>query len=119
MAEDVASAGRPLSGTLSTRGPTGVTRCQIHRRRRRVVLYGTFRTERILMRLLGPDAYSTKSQDCLLPHHRTIERGRTRRLMIAQDTGSASLDRRAPISTGAPAMTPVASAVAFAIRVGS
>jgi hypothetical protein len=39
--------------------------------------------------------------------------------MIAQDTGSASLDRRAPISTGAPPMTPVASAVAFAIRVGS
>ena len=42
------------------------------------------------------------------------------RLMIAQDTGSAIVGpARASISTGGPAMTPVASPVAFTIGVGS
>jgi membrane-bound lytic murein transglycosylase A len=43
-----------------------------------------------------------------------------RRLMIAQDTGSAiESERRAPISTGARAMRPVASPAAFAILAAS
>jgi membrane-bound lytic murein transglycosylase A len=42
-----------------------------------------------------------------------------RRLMIAQERDRRSPDRRAPISTGVPAMMPAASPAAFAIPLGS